>query len=100
MLEADRQTLLYGIKCLSDTPYNHAEIMDGKTCVGRVTASGWSPYLESGIGYVRFKQADDWVGNALYMKTQQGELVSCEIVSLPFYDAEKRIPRDLQPADA
>jgi len=33
------------------------------------------------------------------MKTQQGELVSCEIVSLPFYDAEKRIPRDLQPAD-
>jgi len=100
LLEADRQTLLYGIKCRSDTPYNHAEIMDGQTCVGRVTASGWSPYLESGIGYVRFKQADDWAGNALYMKTQQGELVSCEIVSLPFYDAEKRIPRDLQPADA
>jgi hypothetical protein len=33
------------------------------------------------------------------MKTREGELVSCEIVILPFYDAEKRIPRGLQPAD-
>ncbi len=100
LLEADRQSILYGIKCLSDTPYNRAEIMDGQTFVGRVTASGWSPYLESGIGYVRFNNPGDWAGSALTMKTQQGELVSCEIVSLPFYDAEKRIPRGLQPADA
>jgi len=99
LLEADRQPLVYGIKCLSDTPYNQAEIMDDRICVGRVTASGWSPYLESGVGYVKFNKAGDWAGRALHMKTQQGELVSCEIVSLPFYDAKKRIPRDLQPAD-
>jgi hypothetical protein len=76
-----------------------AEIMDGQTCVGRVTASGWSPYLESGIGYVRFNEAGDWAGKSLFMKTKHGVLASCEIVPLPFYDAEKRIPRDLKPAD-
>jgi glycine cleavage system aminomethyltransferase T len=96
LLEADRQPLLYGIKCLSATPYNQAGIMDGQITVGRVTASGWSPYLECGIGYVRFNKVGDWAGNALYMKTQQGELVSCEIVTLPFYDAEKHIPRGLE----
>ena len=100
LLEADRQALLYGIKCLSDTPYNQAEIMDGQTRVGRVTASGWSPYLESGIGYVRFNQDGDWTGKSLFMKTQRGELAACEIIALPFYDAEKRIPRGLEPADS
>jgi glycine cleavage system aminomethyltransferase T len=100
LLEADRQSLLHGVKCLSNTPYHQAEVMDGETCVGRVTASGWSPHLEAGIGYVRFKQGGDWSGKSLLMKTLEGELVSCEIVNLPFYDAEKRIPRGLQPADA
>ncbi len=98
LLEADRQTLLLGIKCPSATPYNQAEVMDGQTCVGRVTASGWSPYLESGIGYVRFQQAGDWPGKSLFLKTQQGALAACEIIALPFYDAEKRIPRGLEPA--
>jgi glycine cleavage system aminomethyltransferase T len=100
LLEADRRPLLYGIKCLSDTPCNRAEIMDEQICVGRVTASGWSPYLESGIGYVRFNQAGDWTGKSLFMKTQRGELAACEIIALPFYDAEKRIPRSLEPADS
>jgi len=100
LLEADRQSLLYGIKCQSDTPYNQAEIMDGKNCVGRVTASGWSPYLKSGVGYVRFFYAGDWAGKSLFMKTEQGELAACEIIALPFYDAEKRIPRSLEPADS
>lgn len=34
-IEADREPLLYDIKCLSDTPWHQAEIMDGQTCVGR-----------------------------------------------------------------
>ena len=98
LLEVDKRPLLFGIKCPSDIPYNQVEIMDGQSCVGRVTASVWSPYLECGIGYVRFNKVGDWAGNALNMKTQQGELVSCEILTLPFYDAEKRIPRGLEPA--
>jgi len=95
LLEADRQTLIHGIKCPSTASYTGAEIIDGDAIVGRVTASDWSPFLDCGIGYVRFDKAGDWSGRSLHMKTRQGELASCEIVTLPFYDAEKRIPRGL-----
>jgi glycine cleavage system aminomethyltransferase T len=99
LLEADRRPLLYGLKCASATPDSQAEIMDNGICIGRVTASDWSPFLDCGIGYVRFDHADDWDGKLLMMKTRQGESVACEIIELPFYDAEKRIPRGLTPAD-
>ena len=95
LLQADRETLLYGVKCPSTAPRDHDEIMDGPAGVGRVTAGAWSPYLESGIGYVRFAEPGDWVGKSLSMKTLRGQTVACEIVALPFYDSEKRIPRGM-----
>jgi len=99
LLDADQASLLLGMKCQSHKPCRHAQIIDGETPVGQVTASAWSPYLESGIGYVRFNRASDWVGRSLTMRTRQGELAGCEIVALPFYDTEKRIPRGLARAD-
>ncbi len=96
LLEADRKPLLYGVKCPSVAPWDHAEIMDGSISVGRVTAGAWSPFLGSGIGYVRFKRPGEWVGQSLSMKTQCGELVACEIVALPFYDSSKHIPRGVE----
>ena len=56
--------------------------------------------ISSGIGYVKFKNTGDWAGKSLFMRTREGELVSCEVVPLPFYDAEKRIPRGLSPSDS
>ena len=96
LLKADRNTLIYGLKCPSIAPHDHAEILDGATSVGRVTAGAWSPFLDSGIGYVRFKQTGNWAGKSLLMKTRRDELVECEIVTLPFYDSEKRIPRGME----
>ena len=96
LLKADRNTLIYGVKCPSTAPHDHTEILEGATRVGRVTAGAWSPFLESGIGYVRFKHPGNWAGKSLLMRTQQGELVECEIVELPFYDSEKRIPRGME----
>ena len=81
-------------------PYNQAEIIDAQNVVDRVTTSDWSPFLDCGIGYVRFGKADDWSGESLLMQTRQGELLTCEIIALPFYDSEKRIPRGLEPADS
>ena len=40
-------------------------------------------------------EAGDWAGKSLSMRSAEGDLVACEIVTLPFYDAEKRIPRGL-----
>jgi len=100
LLKADRNTLIYGVKCPSTAPHDHTEILEGATRVGRVTAGAWSPFLESGIGYVRFKHPGNWAGKSLLMRTQRGELVECEIVELPFYDSEKRIPRGIEKTGA
>jgi len=55
----------------------------------------WSPYLESGIAFVRFRQAEDWVGREVTVNTPDGPPSGATIVALPFYDHEKRIPRGL-----
>ena len=83
------------MKCAGATPYPGNEILDGGTCVGHTTTGAWSPFLDTGIGYVRFNEAGDWVGKTLSLKSAEGDAVHCEIVTLPFYDAEKRIPRGL-----
>jgi aminomethyltransferase len=96
LLEVDRETLLYGIKCSSLIPDTHFEILDDAACVGRVTTGAWSPFLDNGIGYARFEQSGDWAGRSLTLKNEQGKTASCEIVALPFYDSEKRIPRGME----
>lgn len=94
LLDADRRTLMYGIKC-QVIPEMHLEVFDSDTVVGRMTGGAWSPFLECGIGYVRFNKPNDWAGRTLALRTSKGEFHDCEIVDLPFYDPEKRIPRGL-----
>ncbi len=69
----------------------------GDTQVGQITTGDWSPTLNTGIGYVRFDHIDSVQGNWLGQKLILGDLDDgrhdCEIVSLPFYDREKKIPR-------
>lgn len=95
LLDADRRSLLYGVKCPAATPAMHCELRDGDRIVGRVTAGAWSPFLECGVGYVRFDEPGEWSGRALSLETREGESHPCEIVDLPFYDREKRIARGL-----
>ncbi len=86
---------LFGLKCPGGIPGYREHIMDGAAPVGHVTAGAWSPYLKSGIGYVRFDAPDAWAGRRLAVMTADGGLLDCEIIDLPFYDAEKLIPRGL-----
>lgn len=95
LLEADRRSLLYGIKCPTATPAMTCDVHDSDRVVGRATAGAWSPFLNCGIGYVRFGEAGRWAGRALSLRTRDGEAHPCEIVELPFYDREKRIARGL-----
>lgn len=96
LLDAGRETLLYGIKCSAVTPDMHEILTDGDARVGRVTAGSWSPFLECGIGYVRFDRPGDWAGRTLMLNTEDGAVHPCEIVDLPFYDPEKKIARGLE----
>jgi aminomethyltransferase len=92
--KADRACLLFGLKCADAVPAMNDLVMAEGARAGRITAGAWSPYLGCGVGYVRFDRPGDWVGRQLRLETQGGTC-SCEIVPLPFYDPEKRIPRGL-----
>ena len=90
LVDADRRTLLYGFKCTGEIPVMNSFVKDGDTVVGTVRAGARSPYLECGVGYVRFDEPGDWAGRTL---THDGG--ACKIVDLPFYDPEKKIARGI-----
>ena len=95
LLTADRRTVLHGLKCTGATPSMNDSVIDGDRVVGRVTAGAQSPYLQAGIGYVRFVEPGDWTGRTLAIRQATGKTYPCEIVGLPFYDTDKRIPRGI-----
>jgi len=95
LLDGKPGTRIFGVKCAQAIPVYHGQILDGEDKVAHITAGAWSPFLDCGIGYARFRAAGDWAGKTLAMRKRQGENVDCEIVDLPFYDREKRIPRGL-----
>ena len=86
---------MLGLKTANGVPAYRGLVLDGNSEAGCVTAAAWSPTLECGIAYVRFGEAGDWVGRTLSVQTADDEVVDCEIVELPFYDREKKIPRGL-----
>ena len=88
LLEAVRRVLLLGLKTAAGTPAYRADVLDGAAAV-------WSPTLECGIAYVKFHAAADWIGCRLSVPIDDGGTADCEIVPLPFYDKEKKIPRGL-----
>jgi len=93
LAKADQNCLLWGLTCTEAVPFAGLQVLDGNSVVGHMTAGAWTPYLETGIGFVRFQQKGDWLGRKLMLCTSEGSQHACEIVSLPFYDAEKKLPR-------
>ena len=95
LLSAPRKTRLLGVVCPGETPKTGWQVLDSGNVAGRVRTGDWSPTLESGIGYVEFEYASDWAGRALEIQSLSGDRYPCEIVELPFFDREKRLPRGL-----
>jgi len=89
----DQRSLLVGICCQTETPTAGSEILFNNKVVGRVTAGVPSPTLKCGIGYARFNQPGDWVGQNLDLRLTNGEIHASEIVDTPFFDAKKEIVR-------
>ena len=96
---ADRECLLFGLSCDAAVPFARLEVFDGDQAVGRMTTGAWTPYLKKGIGFVRFDHAGNWVGRRLSLCDRDGNRHDCEVVELPFYDQQKKIPRGLETAD-
>jgi aminomethyltransferase len=90
-----RETRFSGFKCEPrKIPYHGKLVSEGRE-IGRVTACEVSPYLECGVGFALFESADDLDCNAITVTDRDGEPCPIELVELPFYDAEKNIPRGL-----
>jgi aminomethyltransferase len=87
---ADRRPVMFGLTGGS-TPVAGTDVRLDGVVVGHVTAGAWSPFLERGIGYVRMHEPGEWVGS----EVRGAEDVGFGVVALPFYDADRAIPRGL-----
>ena len=96
LAKADQNCLLMGLTCSELVPLTGLQVLGGDSVVGHITAGAWSPYLQTGIGFVRFLRKGNWLGHKLALCTPEGSQHQCEIISLPFYDAQKNIPRGLK----
>ena len=92
---ADRRSAFFGVQSGPGTaPGRHRVRHEGRE-VGRLTAAARSPFLQSTIGYVRFDSPGEWEGEQVSLEAADGTRYPARVVALPFYDAEKRIPRGL-----
>ena len=89
LIHSDKKTLLFGFTCSERTPSSGSVILENNKPVGSITAGVKSPTLNCGIGYVRFKEGNDWVGKKLQIEFRDGFKASGEVVDLPFFDREK-----------
>lgn len=97
--EASRKPRFSGFKCAGRAlKYGSAVLAKGRP-VGRVTAYEISPYLEFGVGFVLFDSAQSMAAAGFEVTDRDGIACPIELVTLPFYDADKRIPRGLEPVD-
>ena len=92
---ADQRPLLFGLRCAGATPRRFAEVSRDNRVVGQITTSSWSTHLGCGVAFVRMAEPGDWLGAAVSVATSDGGSLAAEVVSLPFFDAEKKIARGL-----
>ena len=95
LMNKDKRTCLFGLKCETETPVSKSKVIDGDKVVGHITAGVHSPTLDIGIGYVRFYEPKDWPGRQLFLKLPNGDTHKADIVTLPFFDPEKKIVKGI-----
>ena len=95
LLASPQDNRLFGITCKETTPASGDEVFFENTQIGKVTTGAWSPYFKAGIGYVLLHNANEWTQRALLKKEGLNKCVPIEIVSLPFLDPNKIIPRTI-----
>ena len=90
---ADRTVRLRGFTCRDAAPLRGDSIVGSRGAVGVVTSAAWSPALDCGIGFAKFHEA---AGLAAPLAVRsQGAEHSSELVNLPFFDADKLLPRGI-----
>jgi aminomethyltransferase len=100
---ADKACLLFGLVCETTIPLVGMKVFLGDKVIGKMQIGDWSPTLEKGIGYVRFYRPaegkESWLDETVSLIDADGNRHAGKVVSLPFFDPEKRIPRGLAAAE-
>jgi len=92
---APRAARFTGFRCAPREIAYGARLVSAGEPIGRVTAYDLSPYLECGIGFALLDSADHMQAGGVTIADRGGEPCPVELVDLPFYDAEKNLPRGL-----
>ena len=92
----DHRTRVYGIACKAAEPLTGGPVARNGREIGHITASGWSPFLERGVAFVRLARANDLGPRSVEVMAFDLAMHEATIVDLPFYDVEKKIPRGLE----
>ncbi|MDH3857490.1 MAG: aminomethyl transferase family protein, partial [Gammaproteobacteria bacterium] len=96
---ASKEPRFCGFKCEGrQIKFGSRVFLNGQS-VGHVTAYEISPYLECGVGFVLLDSPEFMGTSGVSITDRDGVDCPVELVDLPFYDAEKNIPRGLEPVD-
>lgn len=93
---AARNRLLLGLQCRDISPQSGMQVRLEGGPVGHITMGTWSPTLRLGIGYVRFHHphlGGSWLGRTVSLQDRDGTEHEATVVSLPFIDRKKLLPR-------
>ena len=93
LLTVNKKTKLFGIICQNIIPFSGLKIFYKNKIVGQTTVGAFSPYFGRGIGYALFNYNNNWIEKKLYIKDHENNLHDCQIVTLPFFDESKKIPK-------
>ncbi len=92
---ADRRAAFFGVVSDPSTPPGRHRVWQEDREVGRLTAAARSPFMQRTIGYARFDSPGEWEGERVSLVAADGTRYPAQVVALPFYDADKLIPRGL-----
>lgn len=99
LLKAPRECRFSGFRCAPQSVAYGARLVAGEREIGRVTAYEISPYLECGVGFALLDSPEHLDAREISVIDRAGNACAVELVELPFYDAEKNIPRGLPSPD-
>lgn len=95
LLDAGKASRFSGFRCDSERITYGAPLMASGEIIGRVCAYEISPYLVCGVGFALLESAEQLAAGAVTVSNRDGKACPLQFVDLPFYDAEKNIPRGL-----
>ena len=91
----NKHKTITGIMSGAVVPARGEIVCQGETEIGQVTTGAYSPFFESGIGYLKLDRDLPPTGEELRMLSHTAGPTTCNSVDLPFYDRNKTLARSL-----